>query len=226
MPGENKAVYLKADGNVEVKRTEVSIGDVFQVECAYPGWAEQIRKIRLFEFPADTGKNRQPVRCCLSVLKAVETIHKVFPDAGITCIGSTDIFVTFRTSGSPGKAATYAKTAGVALLTFAGASFSIMSFNNDVNVTRLFDQIYQFVTGTREPGFTILELTYSLGLVIGILIFFNHFGKKKFSQDPTPIEVQMRTYEQEVQNALTESYSRKGKELDVDTADHSGGYRT
>ena len=32
----------------------------------------------------------------------------------------------------------------------------------------------------------------------------------------------MRTYEAEIQNALLETYSRKGKEIDVDTADRSG----
>ena len=43
---------------------------------------------------------------------------------------------------------------------------------------------------------------------------------------PTPIEVQMRTYEGEIQNALIETYSRKGKELDVDTADRPGNSGT
>lgn len=59
----------------------------------------------------------------------------------------------------------------VLLVTFIGAGFSIMSFNNDVNVPKLFDQIYYLVTGTTSDGFTILELTYSLGMSVGILLF-------------------------------------------------------
>lgn len=228
MSGQNTAVYIKADGNVEVKQPDVTIGDVFQVECARPGWAGRIRRIRIFSFPKEgaSGEKKQPQRCCLSVLKAVEVIHRIYPDAEVTSIGSADILVTYKDTGASGKAAMLVKTAGVVLVTFSGAAFSIMAFNNDVSVTRLFAQIYYFVTGSKEPGFTVLELTYSLGLVIGILIFFNHFGKKRFSQDPTPIEVQMRSYEKEIQDALAEAYARKGKEIDVGTGDHSGSHRT
>ena len=91
----------------------------------------------------------------------------------------------------------------------------IMSFNNDVDVPKLFDQIYYLVTGTTSDGFTILELTYSLGMSVGILLFFNHFGKKRFTPDPTPMEVEMRTYEEDIEMTLIDEYSRKGKEKDV-----------
>ena len=89
-----------------------------------------------------------------------------------------------------------------------------MSFNNDVNLTGMFSQIYELLTGRSSDGFTILELTYSIGLAAGILIFFNHFGRKKFSVDPTPMEVEMRLYETDIQDTLINSSSRKGKELD------------
>ena len=89
----------------------------------------------------------------------------------------------------------------------------------------MFGQIYEQLTGTVSDGFTVLELTYSIGLVIGILTFFNHFGKKRFSVDPTPMEVEMRLYENDIQTTLIENISRKGKELDVD-ANSTGSHRT
>ena len=100
-----------------------------------------------------------------------------------------------------------------------------MSFNNDVSITNLFSQIYELVTGTKSDGFTVLELTYSIGISIGILIFFNHFGKKRFTVDPTPIEVEMRLYENDLQTTLIENISRKGRELDVGQSGSSGGHR-
>ena len=121
------------------------------------------------------------------------------------------------------------KTVFVVAVTFCGAAFSIMAFNNDVNVTRLFGQIHEFVTGQKTSGFTILELTYSIGMTIGILIFFNHFGKKRFTVDPTPMEVQMRLYENDIQTTLIEDSARKGDESDVGgsgKAASSGGHRT
>ena len=75
------------------------------------------------------------------------------------------------------------------------------------------------MTGQQSSGYTMLEICYSIGIALGILIFFNHFGKKRFSVDPTPMEVEMRLYENDIQTTLIENYSRKGKEVDVDTTD-------
>ena len=94
------------------------------------------------------------------------------------------------------------------LISFFGAAFSAMAFNNDVDTVKMFGQIYELVTGHPSDGFTILEITYSLGLIIGILVFFNHFGKSKASIDPTPLEVEMRLYENDIQTTLIENYSR------------------
>lgn len=112
------------------------------------------------------------------------------------------------------------------VITFCGAAFSMMAFNNDVDVTKMFGQIYESLTGAESSGFTVLEITYSIGVIIGILTFFNHFGKKKFTVDPTPMEVEMRLYENDIQTTLLETYSRKEKELDVGNANRSGNSGT
>ena len=114
------------------------------------------------------------------------------------------------------------KVFSVVAITFAGAAFSIMTFNNDVNTTTLFGQIYELVMGSPTDGFTVLEFMYCVGLIVGILIFFNHFGGNKFDVDPTPLEVEMRLYENDIQTTLIENYSRKGQELDVGQTASSG----
>ncbi len=97
----------------------------------------------------------------------------------------------------------------VSLSTFFGAAFSIMTFNNDVDVGKLFNQIYTQVTGQSSNGFTILEIAYSVGLGIGVLFFFNHFGRMKITSDPTPMQVQMRNYENDVNTTIIEDINRK-----------------
>ena len=42
----------------------------------------------------------------------------------------------------------------------------------------------------------------------GVLLFFNHFGHLKLSDDPTPMQVQMRTYEDDVNQTLIEQAER------------------
>ena len=66
-------------------------------------------------------------------------------------------------------------------------------------------------TGEASDGFTILEISYSLGIGIGVVFFFNHFGKWKITKDPTPMEVEMRIYENQVDDTILEMENRKEK---------------
>ena len=61
--------------------------------------------------------------------------------------------------------------------------------------------------------------------ILDINLIVNHFGKKKFTVDPTPMEVEMRLYENDIQTPLIETYSRKERELHVDQTDSSCGHR-
>ena len=61
-----------------------------------------------------------------------------------------------------------------------------------------------------------MEIGFCIGLPVGILIFYNHLGKKKLTDDPTPVQVAMRKYEQDVDTTYIESSSREGKSVDVE----------
>lgn len=90
-----------------------------------------------------------------------------------------------------------------------------MTFNNDANVRDVFQELYYLVTGKEASGMTILELTYSIGLALGILVFFNHFAKWKLTTDPTPLEVEMRLYEDNISKTLIQNDGRKEQGIDV-----------
>ena len=91
-----------------------------------------------------------------------------------------------------------------------------MTFNEDVSVNDIFQKLYNYVLGSapNQPG--ILEFTYSLGLGLGIIVFYGHIGGRRITKDPTPLEVQMRVYEKDVNDALVETAARKGELIDVD----------
>lgn len=86
-----------------------------------------------------------------------------------------------------------------------------MTFNTDVDTANLFSKIYTQFTGEIATGPTTLEFTYSVGIGIGVVFFFNHFGKGKLTQDPTPVEVQMRLYEDDVNKTLIADKNRSKK---------------
>ena len=220
----DRILYIKGDRDIEVTKPDVTLGDILSMECADKTVLPRIKALRIVKLKK-TGQQR----CVISILKIIERIHEEYPGIQIENMGETDIIVTYEDQKTPPMAWHILKTAFVAAVTFFGAAFSIMAFNNDVDVTKLFGQLHELVTGQETSGFTILEITYSIGITVGILIFFNHFGKKRFTVDPTPMEVQMRLYENDIQTTLAEDSARKGEELDVGTvgtADPSGSRRT
>lgn len=220
MAVEKDILYIKAEKNKEVTKAAATLGDVLSMECTNQNVLSKVKTLKLVKAPGNKEN-----RVVVSVLKVISLIHEEYPNLQIENMGEIDFIVTFENQKTPGKLVHFVKTAGVMAITFFGAAFSIMAFNNDVDTTKLFSQIYELVMGKQTSGFTILELTYCVGLIIGILTFFNHFGGKKFSVDPTPMEIEMRTYEDEIQDTLIESYSRRGKELDVGKTDTAGTYR-
>ena len=48
------------------------------------------------------------------------------------------------------------------------------------------------------------------------IVFYNHVGGRRITIDPTPLEVEMRNYERDVNTTLVETAEREGMEVDVD----------
>jgi stage V sporulation protein AA len=71
------------------------------------------------------------------------------------------------------------------------------------------------VTGNPSDRFTVIEVAYSIGLAAGIIIFYNHIGGKRLTSDPTPLEVEMRNYESDVNKAIIVMADREKLEKDV-----------
>lgn len=193
-------LYLKIDTNVGVHDRRVFLKDIAQISCSS---REIETRVKTMIFPEAVG--REPGRYVKSVMEVITCIQKEFPNLEINNIGVPDFIITYEKPKQPSDAMSWLKTAAVCVLCFFGAAFSIMTFNNDVDITGLFAQVYELFTGQTSDGFTVLELSYSVGLGLGIIVFFNHFAGKKLTADPTPLEVQMRTYENDVNDTIIEA---------------------
>lgn len=197
-------LYIKIDQNVMVHSTQVVLGDIAQVKCSNQDIENRAKVLKI----PNATKNI-PGRHVMSIMAVIGVIQKEFPAVDVNNIGETDFIITYEKTKQPGTAVAWIKTICVCMLSFFGAAFTIMTFNNDADIPGLFAQLYNQFTGLQSDGFTILELTYSIGLGLGILIFFNHFAGKKLTADPTPMEVEMRLYEDDVNNTLIESSNRQ-----------------
>ena len=204
-------VYLFFRDCCKVDTDTVIINDIASVYCNNPDLQGKIRALKIYDFSPE---QPETTRIIITALKAFETILSQYPDVNLIPTGSTDIIIE-KNLHAPPKAFVFFKAFIICLITFFGAAFTIMAFNNDVQVHNVFAQIYTLLSGQESDGFTPLEFSYGIGLGAGILIFYNHFGKKSLSNEPTPMEIEMRQYENDVHTTLVEGVKRKNEHIDV-----------
>lgn len=208
-------LHLKIGRNTVVWDRQVRLSDIADMECTDEAALRQLKQKKIYTFREDTGSRKNQL-VVVSVLKIMEQIHKDYPELEISNEGETDFIIEYVPFPEKREWVTITKTIVLCILIFCGAAFTIMAFNNDVGVGDVFAKFYHQVTGIESDGVTELEICYSIGLSFGILIFFNHVGRKKITHDPTPIQIEMRKYESDLDTAFIENAGRKGHSIDVD----------
>ena len=207
-------LHLKIGRNTVVWDRQVRLSDIADMECTDETVLRQLKQKKVYTFREDAGSRKNQL-VVISVLKIMEQIHKDYPELEISNEGETDFIIEYVPFPEKPEWVNIIKTVVLCILIFFGAAFTIMAFNNDVGVGDVFAKFYRQVTGVESDSVTELEICYSIGLSLGILIFFNHVGRKKITHDPTPIQIEMRKYESDLDTAFIENAERKGHSIDV-----------
>lgn len=205
-------LYVKIAQNIPVNKRVLTFKDIATLYCTNKKIVQTLEKETFYTLPKDTAQ-----KTMFTIGKVYEEIHKTYPNLKIENIGERDFIVDYERPDQKEKSRIYEyiKTGLVSLIVFFGAAFTIMTFNEDVSVSDVFDKVYKMIMGVEKQGGSILEISYAAGLPLGILVFYNHFRRKKIKDDPTPIQVEMSTYEEQVNKAMIKTASREGKTIDV-----------
>ena len=147
----------------------------------------------------------------MDVIKAVSNLDQ---KATVVNMGEMDTVIEFYVEKQKiKKFSTWFKIISISVVLFFGSATAIMSFNNDGEISKIMKSYYSIFYGEEKENPYILEIPYSIGLALGIMIFYNHFSALKMSYDPTPIEVEMTTYDEEViKNQLETLKNKKEKQ--------------
>lgn len=206
----SKTVYLNLREMTEVGKKDIYVKDVGDVYCSDVTLAAKCRAQKV-----KTIRDGREHRYVESALSVIEKLEKLDPSVQVDNVGKVEFVIDYHPQKVPSALWQWTKTLFVSVVCFCGAGFAIMTFNNDVSVNSVFQEVYRLITGQETSGFTVLELSYSIGLALGILLFFNHFARWKLNTDPTPLEVEMRLYEENISKTLIKNHERKEREVDV-----------
>ncbi|MDE7330999.1 MAG: stage V sporulation protein AA [Lachnospiraceae bacterium] len=210
MSTNSVTLYLKAEQNIELQSEDVYIKDIGKITCTDENIMAKVKTIKLHHF-----KEGESQRQVISILKVIEEINKVYPNITVENLGEAEMLIEHINVDKHKGFGQWIKLVFVAAISFFGTGFTIMAFHNDISINKIFSQVYEQVMGYPADGYSIMEVSYSIGLAVGIILFFNHIGGRRITKDPTPIEVEMRVYETDVNKALIETADREGKTIDV-----------
>lgn len=126
----------------------------------------------------------------------IQRIQKHFPNINIRFIGET--YTVAYIQSSKNRTTKYLVPI-IWLLLFIGTAMTIMNFHHDVGMQEVQQKLHYIFTGKENDYPLWLQIPYSFGLGIGMILFFNYWFTKRFNKEPSPLEVELFKYEQELE---------------------------
>jgi len=90
-----------------------------------------------------------------------------------------------------------------------------MNFHADVSMLEVQQRIVELISGKKTERPILFQIAYSIGIGFGMVVFFNHVFKKKFNEEPTPLELEIFLYQENLNHfVVSEEYDRLQKQGD------------
>ncbi|SFA52709.1 stage V sporulation protein AA [Anoxybacillus pushchinoensis] len=180
-------VFLKMRHRIQVQpNATVRLGDVAQVIAN-----ERMDELR--RVPIYTVKKKDRNIVIIDVMHVMKTLLAVVPHVDVQLLGPSQTIVEVVYEK---KRWGYLYVPVVWLLLFVGSGLAIMNFHEDVSMQQVQQRLYRVITGKEVVKPLWFQVPYSLGLGLGMILFFNHFFKKRINEEPSPLEVEMFQYQQ------------------------------
>ncbi len=196
-------IYIKPVKKASIiKKRNVIIQDIAEI-YAPSNLKTKISSINVMTIPDETKKNY-----LLSSIDVIKAISKEVPNSTVNIVGEIDTIIQYQPKQpTDNKVWTWAKVLFIVLILFAGSVTAIMSFHTDAQIPQVLENYYKIFFGQESERPLIIEIPYSIGLAAGIIVFYNHIFKWNFTDDPTPLEVEMTVYESDVDDCMIDSLS-------------------
>ncbi|WP_127585962.1 stage V sporulation protein AA [Paenibacillus koleovorans] len=194
-------LYMRLRKRIMVKKGDpVTLGDVAQM-LVDPEWESRFKQLVLHT-PGDADGSV----LLLDMLRVVEAVRGCCPGVQIEHYGDPHVLVEIM---SPARKPNPILLVIVWLLLFFGSGLAIMNFHVDVSMMEVHRKLFKMISGREVEHPYWLQIPYSFGLGAGMVIFFNQLFKKKFTEEPSPLEVEMFMYQENLNRyVITEEYMK------------------
>lgn len=166
---------------------EVKLGDVAQL-AGDSSVVELLQNEIVYKITA-----HDKTHVVIDVMKVIEIIQQKASHLQINLLGSGQTLVEIIYEKKEDTPNFFGL---VWLLLFIGAALAIIYFHEDVSMQQVHQRLYYMITGEFNAQPLLFQIPYSLGLGLGMVLFFNHVFQKRINEEPSPLEVEMFQYQQ------------------------------
>jgi stage V sporulation protein AA len=203
----DKTIYIRMRNRSQIgHRGKVCLHEIAQI-IAEDSVCKRLGTLEIYEVKKE---DRNIV--VIDAMRVIRQITKQLPEYEVQMIGPSQTIVEVVCKK---KKISIPAFLLIWFLLFFGAAFTIINFHEDVSMHALQKRLYTMITGEKEEKPLLFQIPYSLGLGLGMVLFFNHFFRKRINEEPSPLEVEMFNYQQDIdQYVIMHENKESMKQLD------------
>ena len=155
---------------------------------------EQLKNIPIYQI---TEKDNDYV--IIDSFIIIKHLNQLFPELEFQLIGlnETIVQVTEEKARPPVILISF-----VWIILFVGTAMTIINFHYDVSMQEVQQKIHYLFTGEEKKSPLWIQIPYSIGLGVGMILFLNKWFKKRFNEEPSPLEVEIFNYQKDLDNYI------------------------
>lgn len=177
--------------NVNIK--EIYLKDIYAV---YPKDKESL----LDNIILRNYKNNNLKYDVIHLGEVIEKINKKLPMVKINFLKADDTVIFFDSCKK--DRTKYIRVAIVSIVALMGSVMGIMNFHADVNMYASQYKIVDVLTRDAKRYLPYFQIPYSIGIGVGVALFFNKFIPTYSKYEPSPMELKMISLNKEIENQL------------------------
>ncbi|NLI59827.1 MAG: hypothetical protein GX375_00150 [Clostridiales bacterium] len=203
----NRSIYIQLRGQIKGQLGQtIYLKDIAHLSCPWD------IKEKIEDLVVLTGNDIGVT--LIDAVEIIEIVRQAIPSVSVFSVGEKQVSIYVDRIGESRKVdlKVFVKVAISSLLLFVGSGLALMYFHADVNMHEVHEVLITAVTGEESISPYWINIPYSIGIGLGIALFFGLFPDKKRVKHPDPLEIEMHKYQMDVESYLEYKEGQKSGE--------------
>ena len=188
---ENKIVYLRLKKKISANpRSKITLSHIAHITANFP-IEPKMKQIPIYQLSKE---DKEFV--VIDSYHLIELLNELYPDTEFQLVGGANETIISIIHRKKTNSVLFVSFVWITL--FIGTAMTIINFHYDVSMLEVHQRIHFLFTGEQVENPLWIQIPYSFGLGIGMILFLNHWFKKKLNEEPSPLEVELFKYKKSI----------------------------